>query len=229
MSRPSSVLQKAQAMTAEAGRIRQGTEAEHDAARVSQRVDEILELLQQLGRSVRAARRLHNASGTEFVDLSGIDDGRTAFARRANTGLPSNQVFTAAKQKIKSVTSRLTAELGAAWLQWTADSITQLPLTRIGLLPQQEQQAASSHHEELTRLARIREPTSTDVSMFLAARDLLADALSQTPDLPQEILPLLERLGRRPPPTLAEVTDEQITLLRQSGMADQIEVRRRGA
>jgi hypothetical protein len=215
-------------MTAEAGRIRQGAEAEHDAARVSQRADETLELLQQLRRLVRAARRLHDASGTELVDLSGIDDGRATFARRAHSGLPSNQVFTAAKLKIKTVTSRLTSELGTAWSQWTAERIAELPLTRIGLLPQEEQQPASSRHEELTRLARIREPTSTDVSMFVAARDFLADALSHTPDLPQEVLLLLERLGRRPAPSLADLTDEQIALLRQASMADQIELRRRG-
>ena len=40
------------------------------------------------------------------------------------------------------------------------------------------------------------------------------------PDPPQEVLALLERLGERPPLTLAELTDEDIGLLRQAGVAD---------
>ena len=38
MTNGPSVLEKARAMTAEASRLRQGEQAEHDAARVSQRV-----------------------------------------------------------------------------------------------------------------------------------------------------------------------------------------------
>ena len=48
MSNPESVLDKARAMTAEATRLRQDVSAEHDANRVSERVGEVLPLLQRL-------------------------------------------------------------------------------------------------------------------------------------------------------------------------------------
>jgi hypothetical protein len=218
-------------MIAEADRIRQGAEAEHDAARVSQRVDETLELLQQLRQLIGAARRLRAVSGSEWVDLSGLDVGRAAFARHASSGLPSNQVFTAAKQKIKNVTSHLSTQLGAVWSQWTAERIAELPLARISLLPADEQQSARTRRDELAKLARNARttvPTSTDVSMFASNAAILNETLSQLADPPQEVLALLERLGKRPPLTLGELSNEDITLLRQADVADQIEVRRRG-
>lgn len=221
-----SVLEKARAMTAEANRIQQGAEADHEAARISQRVEEIGELLLQLQQLINAARRLNAAHGS--VDVSGLDDGRAAFARRASSGLPSNQVFTAAKVKINGVISRLRTKLGAAWSQWTSERIAELPLARISLLSADERESARSRRDELARLARNVVPTSTDITMFTSAADLLSETLSQLPDPPQEILSLLERLGQRPPPTLDELTDEQIALLRRADVANQIEVRRRG-
>ena len=56
MSSGPSVLEKAQAMTAEANRLRQGEKAEQDAARVSQRVDEVTEALLGLRRGRRGRR-----------------------------------------------------------------------------------------------------------------------------------------------------------------------------
>ncbi len=228
MSGPSPVLEKALAMTAEANRIRLGAEAELEAARVSQRVDETLELLLGLRRLIGAASRLNAASGAELVGLSGLDDGRATFARHASTGLPSNQVFTAANQKIKGVIARLSGQLGAAWSQWTAERIAGLPLARISLLSADEQQSARSRRDDLARLARNPMPTSTDVSMFASAAAILSETLNQLPDPPQEVLTLLERLGKRPFLTLDELTDEQIALLRQADVANQVEVRRRG-
>ena len=50
-------------MTAEASRLQQGAEADQDAARVSQRVDEVTEALLRLREVVGAAGRLHAVSG----------------------------------------------------------------------------------------------------------------------------------------------------------------------
>ena len=228
MSNPASVIEKAQAMTAEASRLRQGADAEHDAIRVSQRVDEITQVLLQLRQVVQAADRLRAVSGSEYADLSGLDDGRAAFARHAARGLPSNQVFTAAKHKINGVISRVSTQLGAAWAQWTAERMAELPLVRITLLDADEQRSARTRRDELQRLAKVPVPTSTDVSMFQSAARTLQETLSQVADPPQEILALLHRLGERPPLTLDELTDTQISQLRQADIADQIEVRRRG-
>lgn len=228
MSSQSSVLEKALAMTAAARRLQQDADADHDANRVSQRVAEIIQVLQQLRQVVGAADRLRAVSDSECVDLSGLDEGRAAFARHAASGPPSNQVFTAAKKKINDVIDRVSTQLGAAWSQWAAERMAELPLVRITLLGTEEQLSVRSRRGELQRLAKVPVPTSTDVSMFQSAAGMLAETLGQVPDPPQEILALLHRLGERPPLTLDEVTDNQISLLRQADIAGQIEIRRSG-
>lgn len=228
MSNGPSVLEKARAMTAEASRLRQGEQAEHDAARVSQRVDEVTEALLRLRGVVGAVSRFHAVSGARSVDLSGLDDGRASFARHAAAGLPSNQVFTAARQKVNGVISRVSEQLGSAWAQWTSERLAELPLIRIPLLDADEQRSARGRRDELLKLSKISVPTSTDVNAFQSTAGLLRETLSQVSDPPQEILTLLQRLGERQPVTLEQLTDYDISLLRQAGIADQIEVRRRG-
>ena len=228
MSNPLSVLDKARAMTAEASRLQQGAEADHEASRISQRVDEVTQLLLQLRQVTGAADRLRAVSGSESVDLSGLDDGRAAFDRHAARGLPSNQVFTAAKQKINGVIARLSEQLGQAWSQWTAMRMADLPLLRIPLLDGDGQASARERRDELQKLSSKPVPTSTDVSLFQSAAELLQETLSRVADPPEEILALLHRLGERPLLTLDQLTDHQISLLRQADIAGQIEVRRRG-
>jgi hypothetical protein len=223
-----SVLEKAQAMTAEAARLREGEKGEQDAARISQRVDEVTVALQGLGRVVGAVERLHTVSGTRTVELSGLDEGRATFAGRAKAGLPSNQVFTAARQKINGVISRLSEQLGSAWAQWTSEQLTGLPLIRIPLLDADQQKTARERRDELVKLAKIAVPSSADVGTFQSTAGLLRDTLSEVAPPPPEILTLLQHLGERPPMTLDQLTDDDIGLLRQAGIADQIEVRRRG-
>jgi hypothetical protein len=223
-----SILEKAQAMKVEADRLREGEKGEQDAARVSQRVDEVTVALQGLGRVVGAVDRLHAVSGTRTVALSGLDEGRAAFARHAKAGLPSNQVFTAAKQKINGVSSCISELLGAAWAQWTSEQLAGLPLIRIPLLGSDEQKTARDRRDELLKLAKTAVPSSAEIGTFQSTAGLLRDTLSEVSDPPREILALLQRLGERPPMTLDELTDDDIGLLRQAGIADQIEVRRRG-
>jgi hypothetical protein len=223
-----SVLEKAQAMTAEAARLREGEKGEQDAARISQRVDEVTVALQGLDRVIGAAGRLHAVSGTRTVDLSGLDEGRATFAGRARAGLPSNQVFTAARQKINGVTGRVSEQLGTAWAQWTSAQLAGLPVIRIALLSADEQKTARERRDELVKLAKIEVPSSADIGTFQSTAGLLRDTLSEVAAPPPEILALLQRLGERPPMTLDQLTEDDIGLLRRAGIADQIEVRRRG-
>ena len=213
-------------MTAEASRLRQDASAEHDANRVSERIGEILPLLQQLRLVATASDRLRAVSAEDCVDLSGLDDGRAALARHA--GLPSNQAFIAARSKISGVIARVSKDLGIAWSRWTGQCIAGLPLMRIALLEGDDQQTAQTWRDELQNLAKTAVPTSTDVSMFQSGATSLAEALSRVGDPPQEVLGLLKRLGERPPLTLADVADNEIRLLREAGVASQIELQRRG-
>jgi hypothetical protein len=101
-------------------------------------------------------------------------------------------------------------------------------LIRIPLLGADEQKSARDRRDELLKLSKIAVPTGPDVGGFQSAAGLLRETLDEVPDPPQEILALLQRLGERPPVTLDQLTDDDIGLLRRAGIADQIEVRRRG-
>lgn len=228
MSEFSSVLELAQEVTKEANRIKSGVKAEQDAARVLKRVDETTVVLARLDQVVKATQTLAAASCKETVDLSRLDDGREAFARNAERAgfLPSDQAFNGARVKIGDVTKRVSGELTTAWTQWTGQRITELRLVRMPMLPEDERKPAQQHLKDLRDHTKKLVPTIADISLFQMALAGLAELLGRVPDPEGDLVPLLERLTIRPIP-LAELDDEQIALLRQ--VADQIEVRRRGA
>lgn len=228
MSEFSSVLELAQEVTKEANRIKSGVKAEQDAARVLKRVDETTVVLGRLRQVVKASRTLADVSGEEATGLSRLDEGREAFARNAERAgfLPSDQAFNGARAKIGDVTKRVSEEVTIAWAQWTGQCINELRLVRMPMLPEDERKPAQQHLKDLKDYTKKPVPTIGDISLFKLALAGLTDLLGRVPDPEGELVPLLERLAVRPIP-LAELHDEQIALLRQ--VADQIEVRRRGA
>jgi hypothetical protein len=228
MSEFSSVLELAQEVTKEANRIKSGVKAKQEAERVLRRVDETTVILGRLDQMVRAARTLSGLYGQEAVRLSRLDEGRDAFARNAERAgfLPSDQAFNGARAKIGDVTRRVSEELTAAWTQWTGQSINELRLVRMPMLPEDERKPAQQQLKDLRDYAKKLVPTIGDISLFKITLTGLTDLVERVPDPEGELVPLLERLAVRPI-SLAELNDEQIALLRQ--VADQIEVRRRGA
>jgi hypothetical protein len=231
MSEFASVLELARAVTKAANRISDDAEVQLRAAQVLKRVDEVTEALGQLDKAVTAARRLAVASGTDAVSLTGLDEGRQTFARNADKDLelPSNLAFTNAKSKINAVTQRVSAELAIAWTQWTDQEMAKVPKLRIPLLGQEDQRRANDRWADLVKTARVATPTVTDIIALKSALDYLHEELALLPDPPGEVLAILGRLGQRRGVTLAELTDGEIAVLRAAGVADQIEVRRRGA
>ena len=227
MTATMSVLDKALALQTEASRLREGADADADAVRVSHRVDETLSLLRDLRQTVTTVRRFQATGTAPTIDLSNADDGRVRFARHA-AGLPSNHVFTTAQQKIKDATGRIARALTTAWSAWASERLASLPLVRITMLPADAQEAERKRKDELQRLAR-KPPSPGDIDLFLTSIDLLEESLAGIPDPHPEILELIKRLAERPGLTLHEVTDDQIALLRTAQIADQVELRRRGA
>ncbi len=228
MSEFSSVLELAQAVTRETNRIKQGAKAKQDADRVLKRVDETTVVLGRLGQVAKAAQTLADVSGEEGVSLSRLDEGREAFARNAERAgfLPSDQAFNGARAKIADATKRVSEELTITWTHWTGQCINELRLVRMPMLPEDERKPAQQHLKDLRDYARKPVPTIGDISLFKVALAGLADLLGRVPDPEGQLVPLLERLAVRPI-LLADLDDQQIALLRQ--VADQIEVRRRGA
>lgn len=231
MSEFPSVLELAQEVTRQANRIKQDAEAEQQATRVLQRVDTVQKALAGLETAVAAALRLHAASGQQFVSLEKLDEGRESFATSvANAGgIPRNEVFTTAANRISGATKRVTTELAAGWAQWTAREVAGIPRMRISLLDQAEQQAPRERWDSLLKTAKVATPARDHINSFKSDLDYLHDVLDSLPDPPGAVLEILERLGQRRGMTLAELTDEEIAVLREAGVADQIEVRRRGA
>ena len=231
MSDFSSVFELAQAVAGEANRIKSGKAAELNAERVLNRVGETQPALQKLEQVIAAARRLVETSGEAFVDLTALDDGRADFERLAQrlSYLPSNQAFDGAKNRIGGVTKRLTADLADAWTQWTGQEIAMVPSIRISLLDQADQKAARDRWASLVKTAKVATPTRDQINSFKSELDSLHEDLDRLPDPPGAVLGILERIGQRPALTLADLTNEQIAALREAGVADQIEVRRRGA
>lgn len=231
MSEFSSVLELAREVSNQANRIKSGKTAELNATRVLNRVDEAYGALETLNQMVAAARRLAVTSGEESVDLTSLEDGRVDFERLAQrlSYLPSNQAFDGAKNRIAGVTKRITIELAAAWRQWAELEVSGVPRLRISQLDLAGQTAAREHLDSLVKAAKVAIPTTTHIVIFKSDLDYLHDLLDPLPDLGSAVQALFERLGQRPTLTLADVTDDQILALRNAGVADQIELRRRGA
>jgi hypothetical protein len=91
------------------------------------------------------------------------------------------------------------------------------------------QQAARDRWANLVKTAKVVTPSRDQINSFAKDLDNLHEDLDGLPDPPGEVLGILARIDQRPALTLADLTDEQIAALRAGGVADQLEVRRRGA
>jgi hypothetical protein len=231
MSGFSSVLELAQTVTEEANRINEGTKAEQDADRVLNRVNETIPILGRLTQVLSAVNGLSAASGAQAVDLSGLDDGRKAFERLAsNAGwLPSDRAFNDAKNKMNEVIKRVTTGLADAWTRWAGQEVAEVPSLRISLLEQEHQRTVRERWANLVKISKVEAPTRDQINSFKSDLGILHEILDPLPDPPGAVLGILDRLGQRPVLTLADLADGQIAVLREAGVADQIEVRRRGA
>jgi len=225
---PTSVFDKAQALQSRANALAAGEAGQKEAERVAHRVEETRALLAELRQALTVARSMRAIDDADPIDLSILDDGYRNFSKYAAAGSPSDLVFTTAKRKIRAVADQLGLQLQQIWSGWTSARMSVLPVLRIILLPSEEQGAARERRDELAKLARVKVPSATDVTLFLRNYDLLKETLDGTPDPPEEVLSLLQRLGERPSLTLHDLTDAQIALLRDAQVANQIEVRRRG-
>lgn len=224
-----SVLDKAVALRAEARRLLEGQRSAAEVDRASKAVAETSQRLDELARTVGVVRRACEVGVSVAADLQRADDGRRNLARHAGDGLPSDQAFIAAQRKIRVSTEAFTAQLGPAWQVWANQQVATLPLERIALLDAALRPQAREWQSTLTSLAAKTPTTTGDIDQFTNALALLSDVLDETPPASEEIISLLQRLAQRPPLTLADLTDDQVALLREAGVADQLDVRRRGA
>ncbi len=223
-----SVYEKAKQLEDHATRIAEGEEAARHATRVSSRLLELSGDLNILKGHVEVARALQRQGAGGEINLSGLDDGRSAFERGfGNSGLPSNQVCNSARKKIQAVAERIREGNQAAWSVWTRELLGALPLPRIAMLAPDLEQGATGRLAVLERLVKGK-PAKGSITEFSTNHAGLAELLAEEPDPPAALSGLLQRMRQQLGLALADVTDSEIALLREYGMDKHITLKRKG-
>lgn len=205
-----------------AGRARAGVRAiradqqdENERQRVERRVQETSAELGKLEGHLRTATLLADRAELRF-DVSYVKDGRSNLARRSEGGLPNDQSFTAARRKLEAASKRLAEEMQGAWAHWSQEQLDALPLGRKAMLTSQaDKNDVEGRIRELRSAQNPKEGlNSTVVTTFTHGLSALRDILDDAPEVPGELLQVLDKIDAGIV-TLADVTDEEIALLRQ--------------
>ncbi|MFD6334055.1 hypothetical protein ACFWGI_31350 [Streptomyces niveus] len=224
-----SVYDKAVQLQNRARQIAAGAVGEKEAARVLSRSRELRAGLAELRTQVELSHALAALGAAHQPDLSGIDAARSAFERKALNGLPSDTVFNTARKKVQEAASKLKAESSAAWAAWATAQVAALPLARIPILSRGEREAARTREKDLRQAVATKNLSKADLTLFTGMYALLAESLHNRSEPPGELLDLLGVLERRPSPTLRDITDSDIALLRRFEMDIHITLQRSGA
>ncbi|MGK8558816.1 hypothetical protein [Nocardia gipuzkoensis] len=223
------VFEKVEQLRSEARRLATAEKGANEARRIGSRTTKLRASLGELNTQVELARKVNETIGSTRVDLSTVDDGYEEFeAKVRSVTNPGDAVFERANRRITAVCKRLEGETSSAWSTWASARISELHLTRIPMLPPGDQREARRKLDELERWARAKDLSKSTVSLFTTTIGGLADMLADAPDAPPEVANLMVRLSGERPPTLAEITDDEISLLRSLHLDAQITVKRIG-
>jgi hypothetical protein len=221
------VSEKVEQLMSEARRLETAEQGVGEARRIGSRVTKLKVSLRELRTWVELARKVNETIGSTRVDLSAVDDGYRDFEVKVRSVTnPGDAVFDRANRRIAAVCKRLEEEIRSAWSTWASARISELPMTRIPMLPLGDQPKARRTRDELERWSRTNELSRSTISLFTTSIDGLADMLAGAPDVPSEVADLMVRLSGDRPSTLAEITDEEISLLRSLHLDDQIALKR---
>lgn len=221
------VFEKVEQLRSETLRLKTAEQGADEARRIGNRVAKLKISLAELRTQVELARKVNETIGSARVDLSAVDDGYRDFeAKVRSVTNPGDAVFERANRRIAKVCDRLKEETRSAWSTWASARISELPLTRIPMLPPGDQPKARRTRDELERWSRANEMSRSTISLFMISIGGLADTLASAPDAPSEVADLMVRLSGDRPPTLAEITDEEISLLRSLHLDHQVVLKR---
>lgn len=224
-----SVYDKAVQLQNRARQIAVGAVGEKEATRVLTRTKELRVALAELRTQVELNRTLTLLGAAHKADLSGIDSARSAFERKALNGLPSDTVFNTARKKVQESAGKFKSSNGEAWVAWTTVQIAGLPLARIPMLSSGERDTARNREKELRQAVATKNLSTSDVTLFSSTYALLSESLRDKSDPPSELLKLLALLEKRPSPSLRDISDADIALLRRFEMDLHITLQRTGA
>ncbi|MFK0279848.1 hypothetical protein ACIQVL_05145 [Streptomyces sp. NPDC090499] len=224
-----SVYDKAVQLQNRARQIAVGAVGEKEATRVITRTKELRVALAELRTQVELNRTLALLGAADRADLSGVDSARSAFERKALNGLPSDTVFNTARKKVQEAAAKFKSNNGEAWVAWATAQLAALPLARIPMLSSGEREGARNREKELRQAVTPKNLSTSDVTLFTSTFALLSESLRDKSDPPNELLDLLALLEKRPSPTLRDLSDADIALLRQFEMDLHITLQRTGA
>ncbi|WP_280364314.1 hypothetical protein [Nocardia wallacei] len=203
-------------------------ESDNDRARrVAKATEGLLDALDRLESVVGAITTLRER-GVE-VPLEGLDRGFDTFEKRsaAATGLPTPEEVNGAKNTVVNVVTRLGTELEKHWSMWSSDRSQALEwdFERRHVQQPAEISAIRRSMDDVKRVAKIKTPTGEEIKKFAELFDTLSARFAALPEIKLEARVLLDEL--RGGKLLDEISDYQIALLREQGLGNIIEVRRK--
>jgi len=219
------VFEKAQRFRTHAELIHAHQAGTDELERISHRVAELRTGLQKMSRTLSTAHAIASLPDAPSIVTTG-DDGYTDFKRRVDAGDFKDAVFKTAMRKLSSASSTIETETQDAWKTWTAQRLSRLLTNRVAILPTEQRKRVTDRRTRLDRLASAA-PDRAAVTEFLTTYESLLEELDELPDLPAELVELLDRLAQRKPLTLADLSEEDLKMLRESEVGAQIELRRR--
>lgn len=217
-----SVMEKATRLRAMARTYAEGAKERRDreqAAVALKELEDALDALQARGEAARAAAKL----GVPMPNIAAlVGRGLASLQAKASDGLlPTKQALQAARGKLTTNRTELGTVLGAAWREWAAARVADIPVAKIALVSEPPRQSIEDDVRSVATIARTL-PGAGDVESFARklarVRDVL-DALESD----DEIVKLLARLRAPEGVVLADLTDTELALLRgNAAVADQI-------
>lgn len=222
-----SVFQKATRLRAVAYTYAEGAKERRDREHAAGALKELEDALGELRRRAEAARAAAKL-GVPVPDIAAvIGRGLTNLEAKAGDGLlPTKQTLRAARDRLTTNRTELEGALGAAWREWTAARVVEIPIAKVGLLDGQARQVIEDDLRWLRASARTL-PSAGDIQSFARkltrVRNVLDDLESD-----DDIIKLLTRLSAPEGVVLTDLTDAELALLRGNiAVADQIVLRRR--
>jgi hypothetical protein len=220
-----SLLDDALALNSQGRRLRRDESDTTELNRLSARISELRAVLAELRGLVHMFRVAQAAGAPASVSPTKVDSGREYLARRASEGFPNDAAFSSAKSRVTSAVKQAKAGLEIAWKDWARDEVAQLPRERLTRLPKKQRTAADKTWVKLAQLARKTPTNESSIAEFVTLKNELREILEHAPEVDRELGELIRRLEDSPALSLADLTDEQVVLLRQPDIADQVELR----
>ncbi|WP_460073897.1 hypothetical protein [Streptomyces sp. YKOK-I1] len=207
------VLEKAQELQNTARSISEGQKERDDQERVLRRIDEVRAALQAAMVQQQTAVLLLERTG-QALDVSGFEVARVKFESKSRGGLPGDRAFVDAKRALEVFTNELNTALKQRWKAWATAQIQEVSPARFVTLGPDERLEANELYESMKTKANRAKVDSASILTFCSDRDALLRLLEHAPDdAPEELLELINRLDAGGV-TLRELTNADITLLR---------------